>query len=209
MRRAASRGPFGKRRRANPTLTLLRRREKITAELIWSRRRSYNQGAMTFSRRRFLVTGSAVIAAGSVPDWAEAFQPGRPTMRRGPRRPRRRCRGRPRWARRTPTSASTAIAASRSRRASGRCRTCRARPAAASACACWSTARGALPPPTASSPGRRAPPRSRRSPSPAPTPRWRRARSCSPTPTRSSRTWTSALQARSVRGAARHQDRRS
>ncbi len=31
---------------------------------------------MTFSRRQFLVTGSAVIAAGSVPDWAEAFQSG-------------------------------------------------------------------------------------------------------------------------------------
>jgi TldD protein len=31
---------------------------------------------MTFSRRQFLVTGSAVIAAGSVPAWAEVFQSG-------------------------------------------------------------------------------------------------------------------------------------
>ena len=76
--------------------------------------------------------------------------------RPAPRPPTPHSRAPPRWARPTPTSASTATAGNRSRRASGRCRACRGRPATASGSACWSTARGASPRPIASIRPRRA-----------------------------------------------------
>ena len=60
---------------------------------------------------------------------------------------------------------------------------------------------------TSSSPARRARRPNRPSPSLRRTRCWRRARSCSPTPTRSSTTWKQRVQAGSVRGPARNQDR--
>ena len=81
------------------------------------------------SRREFLCTGGALIAATCVPEWARRFSPPPATTPGAPKWRRRRWRTRRRSARRTPTSASTATAANRSRRASGRCRTCRGRPA--------------------------------------------------------------------------------
>ena len=124
----------------------------------------------------------------------------------GPRSPTRLSRALRRSAPPTPTSASTAIDGSRSRRASGRCRTCRGRPATASACACWSTARGASPRPTGSSRARPA----RRRAGGRNRARQRRAGDAQGGPRRrrqGRRHLDQRLQARSVRGAARRQDR--
>ena len=159
------------------------------------------------TRREFLATSGVVVAGIWVPDWTEAFQVARQPTPFEPRRPKPRSRAPQHWARRTPTFASTAIAANRSPRASGRCRTCRDRRATASACACWSTARGALPPPTASSPARRVPPPNRRWPSRAPMPCSRTRKVVLANADKVVDHLDQRVQARPVRGAARHQDR--